>query len=108
MLFLTAIFLQKRGGDTYKVCPKCFQGGSYQPRSLNTLIYSTTTRLPECPLKLYGSLTKKNSTKWRLVVKNITHNHPALEDYFAHPAERRLTETQKEKLEEMITIEASS
>jgi hypothetical protein len=77
----------------------CDRGGTYHDR-VNAQEGSkrrlTTTRRISCPFRLYGK--KIFGAKWELKVRNPSHNHPADNCMTGHPAARRLTEEQLQKI----------
>lgn len=78
----------------------CDRGGIYHdrinaPEGSNRRL--TTTRRIGCPFRLYGRRIP-DSDKWELKVRNPSHNHTTNDNMIGHPAARRLTEEQLQRI----------
>ena len=86
-------------GEVKKVVLICNRGGKRDRRSIGPP--KGTTKI-ECPFKLVGRLTKDHS--WSVEVIDHRHNHPSAHNLEGIAFARRLTDVQKEFVDEKALL----
>ena len=88
-----------KGGEVKKVVLICNRGGKKDKRSTGAPKGSTKI---DCPFKLVGRLTKDHS--WWVEVIDHRHNHPSARNLEGIAYARRLTDVQKEFVDEKALL----
>jgi hypothetical protein len=82
----------------------CDKHDNYQSK---TIIRKTSTRTTDCSFSLL-IFQEKESTLWKLQVKNDSHNHSSSLHSSAHHVYRKRTQSEKNSIQTMTNAEAAS
>ncbi|DBA01911.1 TPA: hypothetical protein N0F65_005100 [Lagenidium giganteum] len=102
-----AVVIQKSNVPRGQVWLRCDLGGAYRTPPSTLRKRKSSSRLRNCPFKLYGRRLQDKS--WTLYVQNAQHNHEIARDtleLMEHPMARRLTPEQRQLVEDWTAMGA--
>ena len=92
---------KNRAGIVTKVVFVCDRHGEYTGKGLMSS-RATSTKKYSCPFELEGSYREYDG--WKVIVKNHNHNHSKSWGLQGHAYARRMTEQEKEYVEELYAL----